>query len=158
MQTRPRSVSLSRRDVTRTGEASGIAQEWNRDGRHGGRCRSHSPSPHIGSDCDGVISKDSEDAHGSRNQDCNNFKGAVDELVTERHLDLLSSQIGSKLQSLTTTLGLQEADYEHASKTFKLAESQALYIFKQWSHWERRTVAELCDALEKAGLLKLAVW
>ena len=81
-----------------------------------------------------------------------------DELVSCKHLELLASQIGSKLSLVTNLLGLPSSDYEYALDNFKLPEFQALYVLKKWLDGEERRVGALCTVLDKAELSHIAKW
>lgn len=80
------------------------------------------------------------------------------ELVSYRHLELLASQIGSKLSLVTNLLDLPSSDYEHALDTIKYPEYQALYVLKRWLDGGDRRIGELCAVLEKADLSRIAKW
>ena len=111
-----------------------------------GRCRSQSPvADHSNGSVDSDDSLDNGKITGN---------DSSDDLVTERQLQLLAPKIGSKLQLVTSLLGLHESDYTG----IKVPEFQALCVLKKWFVNKERKVGELCHVLEKAELPRLAEW
>ena len=75
-----------------------------------------------------------------------------DNYITEKDLTLISQTIGPQLPHLTTELGLPLTEWDYACNNFKLPDTQALYILRKWHSIKDRTVGELVQALNAAGL------
>lgn len=90
--------------------------------------------------------------HGSQT----NSDGVLeDDFVTEDDLLSLSPAIGDKLPFLTVQLGLTLSDWDKARTSFKLPDTQALYILRLWYNEKERRLGELRTALSHCGLTKL---
>ena len=96
--------------------------------------------------------------HSTSQEPVPNTTKSMPKQLYESDLVHLSHLIGDRLPFLTVELGLELSEWDYACKSFKLLDTQALYILRKWYEKSERTVEELCEVLESCAMSECAEW